>query len=176
MKKKGSGFRVQGSGFRQSRAGFTLIEIILYMSLLAVFLITLTDIFVSILDVSTQSEATSSVEQDSRSMLSRFNLDIANADSIATPASLGTTSNNLEMITNGTTYNYSLWGERLIVDNGSETHAINSTETQITSISFQRIGNVGGKETIRIQFDIQSVTKRPSGVETRSFTTTVGRR
>src|SRR3989344_2823740 len=176
MKKKGSGFRVQGSGFRQSRAGFTLIEIILYMSLLAVFLITLTDIFVSILDVSTESEATSSVEQDSRSMLSRFNLDIANADSITTPANLGETSNDLQLINNGTTYTYSLWGERIIVASGTETNAINSTGTEVSTLSFQRIGNVGGKETIRIRFNIQSATNRPSGVETRSFTTTVGRR
>ena len=176
MKKKGSGFRVQGSGFRQSRAGFTLIEIILYMSLLAVFLITLTDIFVSILDVSTESEATSSVEQDGRSILARLNLDITNADSITIPANLGETSSNLELTTAGTTYTYSLYGERLIISNGTETDSLNSTETTIPNISFQRIGNVGGKETIRIQFDIQSVAERPSGPETRSFTTTVGRR
>ena len=146
------------------------------MSLLAVFLITLTDIFVSILDVSTQSEATSAVEQDGRSILARLNLDIANADSITTPANLGEISNSLQLTAGGTTYTYSLWGERIIVSSGTETHAINSTETEVSTLTLQRIGNVGGKETIRIQFNIQSATKRPSGVETRSFTTTVGRR
>src|SRR3989344_6072674 len=68
----------------KTRKGFTLVEIILYMALLAVFLIVLTDIFVSILDIQTESEATSSVEQDSRALLARFNFDIANADSILT--------------------------------------------------------------------------------------------
>lgn len=162
--------------FNNLKPAFTLVELILYMALLAVFLIVSTDMFVSILDVSTESEATSAVEQDGRAILARFNLDIANADSISIPTNLGETSNNLELTTAGTTYTYSLYGERLTVSNGSQINSLNSTETAIGGISFQRIGNAGGKETIKIQFDIQSVTQRPSGPEARTFTTTIGRR
>ncbi len=176
MKKKGSGFRVQGSGFRQSQAGFTLVEIILYMALVAIFIITLTDIFVSILDIRTESEATSAVEQDGRFILSRLHYDIPRSTSIINPANLGDTSDTLELDIEGITHTYSLVTNNLELEDGTGTFNVNSSEATVSVINFQKIGNVGGKETIRIQFDIESVTQRPSGPETRSFTTTVGRR
>ena len=156
--------------------GFTLVELLVYMALLAVFLIVLTDIFVSILDVQSESQATSATEQDGRFILSRLAYDIPQATSIITPASLGQTENFLEIDVSGTTYRYDLASNNLQLDDGTGTNTLNSSETTVPSISFQRIGNAGGKDTIRIQFDIQSVAERPSGPETRSFTTTVGRR
>src|SRR3990172_1905169 len=93
--------------YRRRRTGFTLIEIIIYMALLSIFLLTLTDIFVSILDVQLESDATSAVEQDGRFILSRISYYIPRATDISTPPQIGQTRSNLIMTIAGvTTYEY----------------------------------------------------------------------
>lgn len=159
----------------KKQKGFTLVEIILYMALLSIFLIVLTDIFVSILDVRRESEATSAVEQDGRYILNRFMYDIPRASSVTTPASLGGSGSTLAIVIGGTNYTYSLSGGNLQLNDGTINN-LNSSGTSLSDISFQRIGNSGGKDTIKIQFTLTSVTTRPKGSEVRTFQTTVGRR
>src|SRR4030042_5852170 len=76
-------------GIWKFQKGFTLVEILLYMGLLAILLVVLTEILVSILAVKIEFEATSSVEQDSRFLLSRLFYDINRASAITTPGSIG---------------------------------------------------------------------------------------
>src|SRR3989344_9090196 len=71
--------------------GVTLIELLLYMGLLALFLLVLTDIFVAITSVRTETETTSAVEQDGRFIISRLAYDVSRADSISIPPQLGQT-------------------------------------------------------------------------------------
>ncbi|OGD85669.1 hypothetical protein A2164_03085 [Candidatus Curtissbacteria bacterium RBG_13_35_7] len=156
--------------------GFTLVELIIYMGLLGIFLIILTDIFVSMLNVKGKTEAVSYVEQDGRFILSRFGYDIPQASSITIPQNLGESGNSLVMVVNGSTYTYSLVSNNLQLNNGSTTENLNSSETEITAITFQKIGNSGGKNTVKIQFTIESITQTTTGAETKTFTTTIGRR
>ena len=157
--------------------GFTLVELLIYMALLAIFLLTLTDILVSILDVRSESEATSNVEQDGRFIVSRLSYDIGRASVVISPP-MGTIGDTLRITLDGAGNAYSVINGKLQVVNYMtlETNNLNGSETSISSISFQRIGNVGGKDTIKIQFTIQSVTQRPSGPESRTFQTTAGLR
>ena len=164
---------------RNSSKGFTLIEIIIYMALLSIFLLTLTDIFVSILDVQLESDATSAVEQDGRFILSRMAFDIPRATDISTPPQIGQTRSNLKMTIGVETYEYAESGGNLQLINDLGTNNLNSSESTISSPSFQRIANTavpGTKDTIKIQFTITSKTVRTGGPETRIFQTTVGRR
>src|SRR4030043_150732 len=92
--------------------GFTLVEILLYMGLLAILLVVLTEILVSILAVKTESEATSSVEQDSRFILSRMAYDISCATEINTPPQIGQTRSNLRMTVGGVLYEYAENGRK----------------------------------------------------------------
>ena len=165
---------------RNSSKGFTLIEIILYMALLSIFLLTLTDIFVSILDVQLESDATSAVEQDGRFLLSRLAYDINRANAITTPGAIGSSSNSLEMTIAADTYTYTLSGSDLqLTVNFGTLNNLNGSETAVSNLSFQKIANsavVGTKETIKINFTISSVTQRTQGPEVRNFQTTIGRR
>ncbi|OGD86748.1 hypothetical protein A2164_01595 [Candidatus Curtissbacteria bacterium RBG_13_35_7] len=159
--------------------GFTLVEILLYMGLLAILLVVLTEILVSILAVKTESEATSSVEQDSRFILSRMAYDISRATEINTPPQIGQTRSNLRMTVGGVPYEYAENGGNFQLINDLGTNNLNSSETTISNPSFQRIANTAvpdTKDTIKIQFTITSKTTRSQGPETKTFTTTVGRR
>ena len=166
--------------YKKSGAGFTLIEIIIYMALLSIFLLTLTDIFTSILDVQLESDATSAVEQDGRYILARMAYDIPRATDISTPPQIGQTRSNLIMTIAGvTTYEYAENGGNLQLINDLGTNNLNSSESTLSNLSFQRIANSavpGTKDTIKIQFTITSKTTRTGGPETKIFQTTIGRR
>ena len=151
------------------RNGFTLVELIVYITLLSIFLIVMTQIFVSILEVSTESEATSAVEQDSRFILSRFDYDITRSNSINVPD-----TNTLKLIISSETYTYTLASGNLILTTSSGSENINSSSTIIANLNFQKIGNPAGKDTVQINFTLNSETVRPAGPETRSYQTTIG--
>lgn len=154
--------------------GFTLIEQLIYMGLLSIFLLTLTEMFVSILNVRKESEAVSAVDQDSRFIMARLAYDINRADSITSPA-LGVSSNTLGLVIDGVTYTYTLASNNLQLTVNSNIDTVNSLGSSISNLSFQRIGN-NNKDTIKIQMTINGVTVTNKGLETKSFTTTVGRR
>ena len=156
--------------------GFTIVELLIYMALLSGFLIITTELFASIMDVKLESEAVSSAEQDGRYILTRLSHDIPQSSSITTPNTLGSTATSLVMIVSGVTYTYSVNGENLQLANNLGTNNLNSTESKISNVSFQKIGNVGGKETIKLSFTVTSSSVRNSGPEVRTFNTTVGRR
>jgi hypothetical protein len=70
---------------------------------------------------------------------------------------------------------YSLVDGNLILEAGGIPNRLNSLDTSLTSLSFTRLGNVGGKPTVQVSFDIESnITKRGNVNETRSYQTTLG--
>lgn len=158
------------------KSGFTIVEILIFFGLTSIFLTVITDLFVSIFDVKRESEATSAVEQDGRFILSRLIYDISRATAITTPTSMGATANSLVMTIGGTASTYAVSGGNLNLSNNLGVNRINSSETTISAITFQRIGNAVTNETVSINFTVASSTQRNSGSEVRSYQTTVGRR
>ena len=161
------------------KKGVTLIEIMLYMGILSIFLVVLTDIFVAILNVRSESEAASAVEEDGRFILSRLSYDISRADGVTNPSSIGQTASPLRIFIGGETYTYSILGSYFTLTNDQGVNFLNSSETTISNILFTRIGNAsvpGTKDNIKLQFTLTSKTQKSSGPDTKTFTTTVGRR
>lgn len=156
--------------------GVTLVELLIYMALVAIFIITLTDIFSSTLAVRTESEATSAVDEDGRFILARLIYDINRAQTVTAPATLGTTTPNLDLTIPGTTYAYALNASNLQLTENGQPNNLNSSESSISNLSFQRIGNPLGKPTLKIQFTVASKTQRAQGAETKTYNTTVGLR
>ncbi len=158
-------------------AGFTLVEMLIAMGLMTIFLVVLSDIVVSISQVSQESDATSSVAEDGRYILSRLSYDIERATSVTTPAALGNTTNNLVMVIGGATYTYSLSSGNLQLAVSPNTDNLNGGDTTISNFTVQRLGNSGGKETLTVNFTATSKTIRNgSTLESKTYTTTVGRR
>ena len=158
------------------QTGFTLIEAMIVMTLLAVFLTGLTSLFVRAVDIQSKSEAYSATVSDGRFMMARLNYDITRASAISTPASLGSTSATIVMTISGTTYTYAVSSGNLQLTDGSGTDRLNSSGSSVSGLTFQRLGNSGGKESIRYSFTLTSSVRHVSGNDIRTFNNTVERR
>lgn len=171
-------------GFKK---GFTLVELIVYMSLLGILLIVLTDILVAVLDTRLRSEATNYVEQDSRYILSRLTRSINQLPSnweIISPGAFGSSSGTLTYQVPLFPITYELSGDDLEYNypNLSPPPAgllrfnVNSSETTVTNLNFTKLGDTVGKESIKIKFTVTSKTTPASGPASQTIETTVSRR
>ena len=158
------------------KKGFTIVELIIYMGMLSLMILVMTDIFSSIVDVRKESEAVTVVEQDGNYILAKLFYDISHATSITTPASLGSTGATLQLVINGVTNTYSLNNGNLQVVNNNGTNVLNSVNSAISNISFLRVGNVSGKNTIQLTFTVTSRIIQSSGVESKIYQTSAGLR
>ncbi len=159
---------------RRLSFGFTIVEMLLYMGILSGFLLVVSQIFLSALDVQRESEATTSVEEDGRYILSRFQYDITRAQKVTVPTTLGSQSNTLQLtIGNGSSI-YAVNGTNLTLTDAIGTSTLNSYGSSVSAFGVQRLGNIGGKESVKLGFTLTSSTQRPAGPEVRTFQTTVG--
>ena len=51
---------------------------------------------------------------------------------------------------------------------------LNGFNTRVTNLSFLRVGNSGGKNSIQISYTINSLTIQNKGTETKTIQTTLG--
>jgi type II secretory pathway pseudopilin PulG len=156
--------------------GFTLVEMLLYMGLLSMLLLIFTNIFTAILDTQLSSTATGSVAQDGRFIYSRFIYDINQATAVTTPANLGDTTNILVLQNNGITYQYQLINGNLEIDDGTTSAQLNSFDTSVSNLQFKKIGNVGGRPTVQLDFTITTKINGHGTAESKNFQTTAGLR
>lgn len=167
--------RVQGRVL--GSAGFTLIEMILYITILAILIVVLSSILTTSLEIQSVGEATSSVTQDGRFILIRLSYDLGRASQITTPANLGDTGNSLQILIDGVNYIYVLDGNgNLQMTDGAGTDNLNSSETKVANLNFEKVGNVGGKETIIASFKVESRRESVRGTKEENFRTTIGLR
>lgn len=155
-----------------------MVELLLYMGILAVLLTVLTSIFTSALDVQSESQTTSSVEQDGNYILARLSYDIHRAQSINIPTANGITNNNFQIVIGGVSYTYSIDGNNnLILTNDLGANNLNNYGTSVSAFSVKRLGNVGGIENaLKINFTVTSRVKRISGFEAKNFQTNLSLR
>lgn len=160
-----------------SQRGYSFIEILLYLALLSIFIVSLSNLFVSSIDLKLESEATSAVEIDSRYLMSRFRYDITQASSISVPVALGESGGTLQITKGGTNYTYSVDGNGdLVISDPVNLDQLNSSRTKVSSINFTKLGNAGGKNTVTVEFTLESRIFRAGEPEVRSFTITYATR
>ena len=160
----------------KSIAGFSLVEILVYMSLMSIFLIVLLSIFIAALNTRLSSESTSVISQDSRYILSKLSYDINNADSIIYP-DLGLSNTSLQLSASGSANTYSLSNGNLVKTVDGVSMNLNGIDTQIDSISFKNIGNTEGKSTIQIVYTVKSkIIVQGGQTQSQTVNTTVGTR
>lgn len=161
----------------KSPRGFTLIEVVIYLGTLAIFLTILTQIFTSILDIRLKTEATSSLEQDSRYILSRLLYDVQRAQTITTPGILGGVSPQLVITIDGVSYTYSNSGGLLLLADGTGSYPLNGVGTTVSGLTFQRLGTLPtGKNTIKVNMTLTGVARPSTQLETKAIQTTIGQR
>ena len=161
---------------KRLQKGFTLVELLLATALMSGFLIVLTTIFGSALEMQSENQASSAVSQDGRYILARMSYDVQRASAVTTPASLGGSGSTLAVTISAVSNTYSINSGNLRLVNGSGTNNLNGSATTISALSVQRLGNVGGRDTIRLSFTVTSKVLSAGATESQTFTTTVGRR
>jgi type II secretory pathway pseudopilin PulG len=161
------------------KKAFTLVELGIYMGLFAVFLLVLTELFVSVLDAQTTTEALSSVAMDGRFINNRLFYDLARGKTITTPASLGTATTSLTFTdVDNRTITYALSGDNLQETIAGAIHQLNQFDVIVSNLTFTRLGNGLGKEdTVKVSYTLTSTAKRDGGGrEVQTFDTTFGLR
>lgn len=161
---------------RMKQKGFTLVELIIYMGLLAILMTILTRLFTATIDVQLSSEATGAVEEDSRYIYSRLAYDLTRADSIVTPASPGVSANSLTMMIGPVVNTYSVSNTSLMLANDQGVSELNSYGTSISNVLFTQLGPVTGKKSIQVKYTITSTIQSSSGPDTRNMETTITQR
>ncbi len=144
------------------------------MGIFAIVLTLLTNVFVTSMEIQIESQSQSSVHQDGRYLLAKLMYDINQSDSIVAPTSLGQQSNTLQLTIDGASQSYAISNNRLALTNSLGTNYLTGPDTQISNLSFTRVGNVSGKNTIVINFVLTSLEQKKSGSESQSFETVVG--
>lgn len=172
-----SNFVLRISDFKFQR-GITLVELLLYMAILSVLLTVLTTIFISALDVQSESSASSSVEQDGNYILAKLEYDMHRAQSINIPSSNGEINSNFQIVVDGINYTYDIdENNNLILADSLGENSLNNYGSSVSGFSVQRLGNVGGiEDTLRISFTLTGRIERISGVESKNFQTNLSLR
>jgi hypothetical protein len=173
MKKK---FSILHSKFSISR-GFTLIELVLYIGMLAMLLAVLSSIFSAIVDVQLNSSSLSSVDQDGNYLLAKFTYDVASSSAMLTPANPGNQTSTLQLTINSINYTYSLNASnnlQVVNTSTNQTDVLNSYNTSVSGLTFKRLGSGGNSDTVQVSYTITSKIKERGGYESKSFTTTLG--
>lgn len=157
--------------------GFTLVELIIYMGLFSILLTVVTTLFTFVIDLQIETEANTSIEEDGKYIINRMKYDIEHATTITTPATRSTQTSTLQTTINGVPYLYSLNGSNNIqLGINGTTYQLNGYNTTVTDLSFRRIGNATGHDTVQITFTLHSRVLKSGVPEVKTIQTTVGLR
>jgi type II secretory pathway pseudopilin PulG len=151
VKKPNSKFHIPNSSL-----GFTLLELIIYITILALLSLAIAGVFTSVIRGQSLAEVQIDVNSNLRFAIERMSQDIRAASAVATPATPGgTAANTLVMTVSGTTITYCVAGNQLRRLSGAGTCDTNtdaittdtvsvSTPTCPTSCIFTRLENLTG--------------------------------
>lgn len=154
--------------------GIALIELLIFMGLFSIVLAILTSLFSILIQENLTVKGVSAVESDSAYILARLQYDMDRASDILTPATNGESSDTLQLQIDDTDYSYSVSNDSLMFTSPLESVQLQSVRSRVTQALFERIGNVGGKPTIRISIILESVSQNASGPETSRISTVLG--
>ncbi len=168
--------RINVQNSKTQMKGFTLIELTMSMGILAVLLVAFTAIFGSVVDVNLESSSASAIDQDGRFVISRLVYDTQRADEIVQPSVPATTSSNtFTVLISGEQFTYGMdLNENIALTNNSGTNTLNSMNTKVENLTFQRIGIGDNTDTIQVKFNLVSRIQRTAGiVDSKDFQTTL---
>ena len=166
--------------FGKSNKGATLIELLIYFGILSILLVIVIDLMLQSGEFSLETESRSSLQNDARFITNRLSFDIHQADSVTSPANLGDSSSTLTFTVGPDTHTYTLSGTDLeyqeTVGLNTETANLNSNRTIVNSLTFERLGNPGGKPTIKITLELETTKSEKAGPKQKTFEAVVGTR
>ena len=125
--------------------GFSLLEILIYIAVIAVVTSAIGGIFLSVANGQARADAMAEVNSNLRFALDKINQDISAASAITTPALAGDTSATLALTSGASQITYCIVDNQLrrgaggICDGSSE--LITSQQVKINNLTFTRLEN-----------------------------------
>jgi len=165
---------------KYSQKGASLIELLLYFSLFGILLTVVTDVMLRTSEFSLEAASKNDLQGDVRFITSRLAYDIHQASLVTTPANLGDSSQTLVLTVGTETHTYTLSGSNLAYERtvgaNTQTANINRNKVVVTSLNFQRLGNSGGKPTVKVTMELESVKREKAGPAKKMLKTVIGTR
>lgn len=157
------------------RQAFTIIEMLIYMGIISVFIIILFNVLFSVLDLQAISGSSASVDQAGQYVLTRLSYDIRRSVDITSPGTIGQTATALTLNIGGTSYLYNLLTPGVLtLTYSGKTYPLTPFDVVLSNLSFTRLGNTSGRNSLKFNFTLTSVTSTANQkVQTRDYQTTV---
>jgi type II secretory pathway pseudopilin PulG len=156
----------------QSQKGFTLVELILYVSICSILLLTISSFLSFLLGARVRSQAITEVNQQGFQVMSMITQTIRNGRSVQVP-SMGTSSSTLSITTlnallNPTVFNLSR--TTLQVKEGSKMALpLTNSRIRVSGLTFENVSSGSSTEKIiRISYTIDYIN--PAGRSEYAFT------
>ena len=153
--------------FPRHQQGFTLVEMVLYVAICSVFLLSLSGLMSFLLESRVRSQAINEVNQQGTQVMYLITQTIRNGRSIQTPA-IGESSQTLSITTSNTLLNptvFSLSSTTMMIQEGGKAPVgLTNSRIAISSLVFQNVSSVSSIEKIiRISFYIEYINKSGRG-------------
>lgn len=145
-----------------SRKGFSLLELLIYISLISIISLVLAQLFVSISRGGASAEAQSEVNSNLRFAVDKIAQDVRSASSVSVPASAGASGSTLTLSVSGSNVAYCVVGGALRRESsggacGASSPAITADSVVADSVLFTRLENtntVSSKTIITIEINL----------------------
>ncbi|MEX0616340.1 MAG: prepilin-type N-terminal cleavage/methylation domain-containing protein [Candidatus Woykebacteria bacterium] len=162
-------------GLRNDK-GFTLIEILIYFTLLSIILVIGLDLLFRISESNLESTARNRLETEGSYLLKRLTYDIRRAQEVRDPAAPGNTSSILWLRINGGDYRYTLSGSTINLQTSGPSVPITGDFIQANNLQFTNIGNQGGFPTVILTFTLSSTEPTKTSLQSKNFSTVISLR
>jgi type II secretory pathway pseudopilin PulG len=164
-----------------NQSGFTLLELLLYVSIIGTLLGALALFFGMTAEVRLRNQAVSEVTQQGQAAMETIASSVRNATAITTPAT-GASGSTLTVTVPTASLSPTIVasdGTTLTIKEGSGTAiALTNSKVRVTTISIKNLSRSASKGTVQISFTLARVnpSNRPELDYNRTFTTTIGLR
>lgn len=159
---------------RYNPSGFTIIELLIYMAIVSVLLVVMTQILTSVLDIRVESGSDTVVDENTTFIFTRLQYDIHRASGIITPAAPGQSGSTMKLNIGGVTYTYALVGSQLQITSDLGTDMLSDSASSVSTFTVTRIGDGTSEDTLRINLSLSSVANTSGGVhQNRQLQTSV---
>ncbi|MEK9154830.1 MAG: prepilin-type N-terminal cleavage/methylation domain-containing protein [Patescibacteria group bacterium] len=165
--------------------GFTLLELLVYVAILSVVTIILSDIFISFSRGRGQSEAYSEVNSNIMFTIEKISQDLRSATSsvaITMPISTSTPTNILSAVVGASTITYATsTAGQLLRTVGSDSYSITSDLVNVDALTFKRLENINpvfgvnmAFTSVEINITMSYKSQSPDWQYSQSKKTTIG--
>jgi type II secretory pathway pseudopilin PulG len=158
------------------QTGYTLIELLLYVSIIGGLLVSVAFFFGVVADSRVKNQTITAVNQQGAAVMDAITQTIHNATSITSPTT-GTSGSSLTLVVPTGSQSptvYSLSGTALQQKLGAAAAtSITTTDVQVTSLTFTNLTRTGTNGILRISFTIKytNPSSRPEYDYQKTFTT-----